>query len=207
MSINLTKGQKISLEKESGSKLSKITMGLGWDAVKTSKSEAPKKGFLSSLFGGNTSSEADDSIDLDASCVMFDVNKNIVDTVWFRQLVSNDGSVIHTGDNRTGSSDGDDEQINVDLARVPQSVNTLFFVVNSFTGQNFSQVANAYCRIVDADTNKEIAKYDLSCQGNHTAMAMTKIYRHNGDWKMHAIGENGSGATFEKLMPLMQNYL
>ena len=191
MSINLSKGQKISLEKEAGNKLSKVTMGLGWDVAKK------KGGFLGFLGGGGG------SVDLDASCIMFDDNKNQIDTVWFRQLNSKDGSVLHTGDNRTGEGDGDDEQIVVNLNKLPANVTNLFFVVNSFTGQNFSQIENAYCRIVDAISSKEVAKYNLSCQGSHNAMVMCKLSLQNGDWQMQAIGENGSGATFENLKPLM----
>lgn len=191
MSINLSKGQKISLEKEAGNKLTRITMGLGWDVAK-------KKGGFFGFLGG-----APQSVDLDASCVMFDSHKNIVDTVWFRQLRSKDGSIQHTGDNRTGEGDGDDEQIIVNLNQLPSNVTNLFFVVNSFTGQNFSQIENAYCRIVDAATNKELAKYNLSCQGSHTAMVMCKLYFQNNEWQMLAIGENGSGNTFDALKPLM----
>jgi tellurium resistance protein TerZ len=186
MSVNLQKGQKISLDKEAGGTLTKITMGLGWDAVKT-------KGFLG--FGGKT-----ETIDLDASCVMFDEANKPVDIVWFRQLKSRDGSIVHTGDNRTGAGDGDDEQIIVDLANVPASVKSLVFTVNSFTGQSFAQVENAFCRIVNTTNNKEVAKYNLSVQGAHTAQIMAKLYRHNGEWKMHAIGENGNGRTFDDLM-------
>jgi tellurium resistance protein TerZ len=189
MAISLVKGQKISLEKESGGSLSKVVMGLGWDAKK-----------VSGLFG---LIKKEQSIDLDASCVLFDENKGKLDEVWFRQLKSRDGSIVHTGDNRTGDGDGDDEQIIVDLAKIPTNVKTLVFVVNSFTGQNFSQIENAFCRIVNHTNNKEIARYNLSCQGNHTAMVMAKVYRHNNEWKMHAIGENCSGQTFNDLMPVM----
>jgi len=190
MGVSLVKGQKISLEKEAGGALTKVIMGLGWDAKKT-------KGFLG--FGSK-----EQSIDLDASCVLFDENKNKLDEVWFRQLKSKDGSIVHTGDNLTGDGEGDDEQIIVDLSRVPQNVKTLVFVVNSFTGQNFSQIENAFCRIVNHSNNGEIARYNLSCQGDHTAMVMAKVYRHNNEWKMHALGENCSGKTFEALMPVMQ---
>lgn len=193
MAVSLQKGQKISLDKEAGGALTKITMGLGWDAIKT-------KGFLG--FGAKT-----ESVDLDASCVLFDENNRPVDYVWFRQLKSKDGSIVHTGDNRTGAGEGDDEQIVVDLSRVPASVNSLVFTVNSFTGQNFSQVQNAYCRIVNAVNDSEVARYDLSVQGSHTAQVMAKLYRHNGEWKMHAIGENGSGRTFEELMPQITPHL
>jgi tellurium resistance protein TerZ len=194
MAVNLQKGQKISLEKEAGGALSRVTMGLGWDV-------AQKKGFFG--FGGGKG----DSIDLDASVVMFDEANRPVDVVWFRQLKSRDGSILHTGDNRTGAGDGDDEQIIVDLRTVPASVKSLVFTVNSFTGQNFSTVENAFCRIFDTNSNKEIARYDLSVQGSHTAQIMAKLYRHNGEWKMHAIGENGTGRTFDDLMPLIVPHL
>ncbi|MEJ7808197.1 MAG: TerD family protein [Telluria sp.] len=186
MSVNLSKGQKISLDKEAGGALTKITMGLGWDAIKS-------KG----LFGFGSKTE---SVDLDASCVLFDEANNAIDTVWFRQLKSKDGSIVHTGDNRTGAGDGDDEQIIVDLSRVPANVKSLVFTVNSFTGQSFAQVENAFCRIINAADNKEVARYDLSVQGPHTAQIMTKLYRHGGEWKMHAIGENGNGRTIEDLV-------
>ncbi|PHV08180.1 Tellurium resistance protein terZ [Janthinobacterium sp. BJB412] len=193
MSVNLQKGQKISLEKESGGALGKVTMGLGWDAIKT-------KGFL----GFGSKSEA---VDLDASCVMFDESNRPLDVIWFRQLKSRDGSVVHTGDNRTGAGDGDDEQINVDLNAVPAAARSLVFTVNSFTGQNFSQVENAYCRLLDAASGKEVARFNLSVQGSHTAQIMAKVYRHNGEWKMHAIGENASGRTFDDLLPLIVPHL
>ena len=187
MAVNLQKGQKISLDKEAGTGLSKIIMGLGWDVDK-------KKGFMG--FGGGSV-----DIDLDTSCLMFDEQGQMMDLVWFRQLQSKDGSIKHSGDNRTGAGEGDDEQIVVDLTRIPANVKSLVFTVNSFTGQNFSQVENAYCRIVNAGNNQEVARYNLSCQGNHSAQIMAKVYKHNGEWKMHALGENGNGRTFEELMP------
>jgi tellurium resistance protein TerZ len=193
MAINLEKGQKISLDKEAGVALSKIIMGLGWDAVKS-------KGFLG--FGGSAP-----DIDLDASCILFDEQGHPIDAVWFRQLKSKDGSITHTGDNRTGEGDGDDEQIVVDLTRVPANVKSLVFTVNSFTGQNFSQIANATCRIVNANDNKEVARFNLTALGSHNAQIMAKLYRHNGEWKMHAIGEIGNGRTFDELMPQITPHL
>ncbi|UVW29515.1 TerD family protein [Massilia sp. H6] len=194
MSVNLQKGQKISLDKEAGGALSRVTMGLGWDVAKS-------KGFFG--FGGGQGA----AVDLDASVVMFDESNRVVDTVWFRQLKSKDGSITHTGDNRTGAGDGDDEQITVDLSSVPGTVKSLVFTVNSFTGQNFSTVENAYCRLLNASNNQEVARFNLSVQGSHTAQIMAKLYRHGGEWKMHAIGENGSGRTFDDLMPLITPHL
>ena len=193
MAVNLQKGQKISLEKEAGGTLTSVVMGLGWDVAR-------KKGLFG--FGGGNQ-----SIDLDASCFMFDDNNRPVDLVYFGHLRSNDGSIQHSGDNRTGAGDGDDEQIAVNLARVPANIKSLVFTVNNYTGQDFSQVENAYCRLVDGQSGKEIARYDLSAQGSHNAQIMAKLYRHNGEWKMHAIGENGRGETPDLLLPLIAPHL
>ncbi|RBP44602.1 tellurium resistance protein TerZ [Roseimicrobium gellanilyticum] len=189
MPISLQKGQKISLEKEAGGTLTKIVMGLGWDAKK-------KKSF----FGLGSK---DQEIDLDASCALFDDQNRPMDIVYFGQLTSRDGSINHTGDNRTGAGDGDDEQIIVDLSRVSAGVKSLIFVVSSFTGQSFAEIENAFCRVINGSNNQELAKYDLSCNGSHTAMVMAKVYRHNNEWKMHAIGENAAGRTFQDLLPAM----
>lgn len=180
MSVSLIKGQKISLDKESGHSLNKVFMGLGWDAVK-------KGGFLGRLMGGG-------DIDLDASCVLFSADKQPLDVVYFGQLKSKDGSIRHSGDNLTGDGEGDDEIIYVTLADVPAEVNYLVFTVNSYRGQNFNEVANAYCRLVD-DRNAEIARYTISGGGDYTAMIMAKLYRHNGEWKMQAVGESMRGRT------------
>lgn len=187
MGVVLSKGQKISLDKEAGQKLDRVVMGLGWDTIK-------KKG----LFGLWESSQ---DVDLDASCLMFDGAHQLIDVVFFNHLKSEDGSVQHTGDNRTGAGEGDDEQISLSLSRVPLSVTSLVFVVNSFTGQDFSQIANASCRLINSNGNKELAVFNLSAQGSHTAQIMAKLYRHNGEWKMHAIGENARGRTFVDLVP------
>ena len=193
MGLSLVKGQKISLEKESGGGLTRVAMGLGWDPVKP-------KGIL----GFFTRPQ---EIDLDATCIMFDAGKNIVDVVWFRQLASKDGSIQHSGDNRTGAGDGDDETINVDLSRVPANVATLVFTINSFTGQTFDQIENAFCRLINLANNQEIAKYTLSGGGNVTAQIMAKVYRHDNEWKMAAIGEPANGQTFHDILPNITPFL
>lgn len=190
MSVSLSKGQKVSLSKD-GASLTRIFMGLGWDVAK-------KGGLLGGLFGAN------DEIDLDASCLVFDESGHLVDEIWFRQLKGMDGAVVHTGDNLTGAGDGDDETIKVDLAKLPATVKSLVFTVNSFRGQTFDKVANAYCRVVDDVSGKELAKFGLSDAGSHTGMLMAKIYRHNGEWKIHAIGEKTTGRTFHDMMPAIQ---
>jgi tellurium resistance protein TerZ len=192
MTVSLSKGQKVSLEKRGGGSLSRVRMGLGWDA-------AMKRG----LFGSRKQ-----SIDLDASALLFDAAGNLVDQVWFRQLDSRDGSVHHTGDNRTGAGEGDDESIQVDLSRVPATVNTLVFTVNSFTGQNFSQIENAYCRLLDETAgDAEIARYDLSGSGGHTAQIMAKVSRDGTGWSMTSLGIPASGRTFHDLVPAMAGHL
>ena len=193
MAVNLQKGQKISLNKEAGTTLSSVVMGLGWDVAK-------KKGLMG-MFGGNQ------EVDLDASCFMFNDQNELVDLVFFNHLRSEDGSVQHNGDNRTGAGDGDDEQIAVSLDRIPAHIKALVFTVSNYTGQDFSRVENAFCRLIDGQTGKEIARYDLSAQGNHTAQIMAKMYRHDGEWKMHAIGENSQGATPDKILPRIIPFL
>jgi tellurium resistance protein TerZ len=192
VSVNLSKGQRVSLTKSGGGTLTRVRMGLGWDAVK-------KRG----LFGGSKSQ----SIDLDASCLIFDANGNLVDQVWFNQLRSKDGAVTHTGDNRTGAGDGDDESIIVELGQLPGSVATLMFTVNSFTGQDFSQIENAYCRLIDETNGSELARFELSGSGQHTAQLMAKVSRDGLGWSMTAVGAITSGRTIHDLLPAVSAHL
>lgn len=189
MSVSLSKGQTVSLKKGDGGSLTHVRMGLGWDAVK-------KKGF----FGSKSQ-----SIDLDASAVLYDASKQVVDQVWFQQLKSKDGSVQHSGDNLTGDGDGDDESVTVHLDRLPANVTSIVFLVNSFTGQNFSQIENAFCRLVDETNGQEIARYDLTGSGTHTAQVMAKVSRDGSGWSMTAIGSIANGRTFKDLLPAIQS--
>lgn len=164
MTVSLAKGQQTSLVKPGGGSLTTVRMGLGWDPAK-------KKG----LFGRLKTQ----SIDLDASALLFDGGRNLVDAVWFNQLTSKDGAVRHTEDNLTGSSEGDDESIIVDLTRLPRQVTQIVFAVNSFTGQDFSQIENAFCRLIDQTTEVELARYDLSGSGQHNAQIMASDARRS----------------------------
>ena len=176
MTIDLKKGAKIELKKQDGTQLTKIFMGLGWDPA-----------------------EGRSSIDLDASCVMFE-GQTVKDTIWYRQLESRDRSVRHTGDNLTGHGDGDDEVINVDLTKVPANITSLVFTINSFTGQNFNQVKNCFARLVDSTTKVEFCRFNLAEKGSHTASVMVKVYRYQGAWKIAALGLPASGKTVEAVM-------
>ncbi|QTR49370.1 TerD family protein [Candidatus Thiothrix anitrata] len=193
MAVSLSKGQRISLEKTGGGGLSKVRMGLGWDPA-----EAPKKsGFFGSMFGGGAAAD----IDLDASCLLLDAQKNLLDVVWFRQLQSRDGSISHSGDNLTGEGDGDDEVIFVDLTRLPRNVAHLAFTVCSFRGQTFNEVAGAFCRLVDDSNNTEMAKFNLSDKGAHTGVVMAVVSRNGAGWEMKAVGTPTAGAVANDMMP------
>jgi tellurium resistance protein TerZ len=191
--VSLSKGQTVSLEKRGGGTMTRVRRGLGWDAIK-------KKGMFGKL--------KDQSVDLDASALLFDAGGRLVDQVWFQQLRSKDGSVQHTGDNRTGAGDGDDESIVVDLQSVPASITQIVFVVNSFTGENFSQIENAFCRLVDSTANDtELARYELTGSGTHNSQVMAKVSRAGSGWSMTAIGAIATGRTFQDLMPTVSQHL
>ncbi len=192
MAVNLSKGQSVSLKKSGGGSLRKVRMGLGWDAKK-----------VRSLFGR----EKEQAIALDASCLLFDGSKQLVDQVWFQQLRSADGALVHLGDNRTGAGDGDDESIVVDLAAVDPRVTSLVFVVNSYSGETFSQIENAFCRLVDSANEQEVARYELSGSGNHTAQIMAKVSRDGAGWSMTALGVRTEGRTIRDMVPAVTQVL
>ena len=189
MAVSLSKNQSVSLTKESGAAVTAVHVGLGWDAVKS-------KGIFG-MFGGGGG-----DIDLDASCLMLDNAGREVDTVWFRKLESSCGSVIHSGDNRTGAGDGDDEVITINLRRVPANVHHLAFTVNSFTGQNFTKVENAGVRILD-QAKKELANYNLAQKGEHTALFIASLSRNGDDWQFKAHGTPANGRTVESMIPMI----
>jgi tellurium resistance protein TerZ len=192
VSVNMQKGQAISLQKQDGGQLSVVRMGLGWKA-------AARRG----LFGSRTR-----EIDLDASAVLF-AERQPQDVVFFQHLKSDDGSVVHTGDNLVGGAGagGDDESILVDLQRVPVHITQIVFTVNSFTGQTFAEVTDAFCRLVDETNGQELARYSLGGGGTQTAQIMAKVYRSGGGWAMGAIGEPANGRTFQDLMPAIIPHL
>ena len=191
MSVSLSKKQTVSLSKTASNELTNITIGLGWDAAKK------KKGFFSSLLGGGS-----DDIDLDASCVLLDANSQPIDTVWFRQLKSNCGAVKHDGDNLTGDGDGDDEVIHVDLRALPVNVEYLAFTVNSFRGQTFDEVDNAFCRVLD-NKGVELTKFELSDHGKHTGILIASLRRQGGEWNFTAHGLASPGRTVDDMLPLI----
>lgn len=192
MTVSLSKGQSVSLTKADGGTLTKVRMGLGWDARK-----------VKTMFGR----QKDQAIDLDASCLMFDAQGALVDQVWFAQLRSKDGALVHLGDNRTGAGDGDDESIVVDLTVINPAVSTLVFVVNSYSGETFSQIENAFCRLIDAANEQEVARYELSGSGPHTAQIMAKVTRSGAGWTMTALGVRAEGKSIKDMLPAVKQVL
>lgn len=195
MSINLSKGQKINLSKEQAG-LRHIMVGLGWDEVQ----QAPK-GFLSSLF-----SAPKQDIDCDASAFLISEGKLYGggDVVYFGNLAHSTQCVIHQGDNLTGAGDGDDEQIFVDLANLPDVYEKIVFVVNIYQarerGQHFGLIRNAFIRLVDADTGREICKYNLSENySGMTAMIFGEVIKTDNEWQFNAIGQPTTDNSISEL--------
>lgn len=190
--VSLTKGQKVTLRKDGGVQLTQIRMGLGWDPIRKS----------GGMFGGSRSA----NIDLDASVILF-AGHQPFDTVYFGNLRTPDGSILHSGDNLTGEGEGDDEVINVNLPQIPPHVDTLLFLVTSYRGQTFEQVDNAFCRLVDSTTNAELARYTLRGGMPFTAMVMATIVRSGSDWKLQAIGEGLNAKTPGKALPHLGRFI
>ncbi|MFF9314548.1 TerD family protein [Streptomyces sp. NPDC014748] len=165
--VSLQKNQTVSLVKGGRPLLSQVKMGLGWEPA----------------FRG-----AD--IDLDASVIAYGPQRNHIDSCYFGKLAILNGAVKHSGDNLTGEGAGDDEVIVVDLGRIPQEVTGLVFTVNSFSGQKFTDVAKAYCRLLDAATDEELVRFDLTSAEPQTGVLMAKLIRqYSGEWEMTAMGD------------------
>ncbi|MFM2060773.1 MAG: hypothetical protein RLZZ507_443 [Cyanobacteriota bacterium] len=199
MAINLQKGQRISLSKEAPG-LTKMMCGLGWDVAKRSGG-----GFFRNFGGGH-------EYDLDASVICLDSNGKLTDKgniIYFGNLQHSSGGITHTGDNLTGAGDGDDEVIIIDLLRIPTEIAKLVFVINIYEcitrKQDFSQVENAFVRLVNVANNKELARYNLSGKeyNGMTGMVLAELYRHNNEWKMAAVG---NGVSVNGLGELVQSY-
>lgn len=188
MGIQLAKGQRIDLTKTNPG-LTKAIIGLGWDTNKYQ--------------GGH-------DFDLDASAFLVDSNnkcQNDHDFVFYNNLEHPSGSVVHTGDNRTGEGDGDDEQLIVDFTKIPPSVHRIGITVTihdaELRQQNFGQVSNAFVRLLDNANNQELLRFDLGEDFSiETAVVVCELYRHGKDWKFNAIGSGFSGG----LASLCRNY-
>lgn len=201
MAINLQKGQRVDLTKGNPG-LSKIMVGLGWDPVQSSGGGG---GFFGSLFGGGGGGA---NIDCDASVIMLGANDKLgsnKNVIYFGNLKSDDGSVQHSGDNLTGDGDGDDEQIWVDLSRVPANIQKLVFVVNIYDcvkrKQHFGMIRNAFIRVVNPSNNQELIHYNLTDNySGLTCLIAGEIYRHGNEWKFAAIGSGTNAASLSEVV-------
>ncbi|MFE4049673.1 TerD family protein [Streptomyces sp. YIM B13518] len=165
--VSLQKNQTVSLMKGGRPLLSQVRMGLGWEPAYRGK-----------------------DIDLDASVIAYGPQRNHIDSCYFGKLQIVNGAIRHSGDNLTGEGGGDDEVITVDLGRLPQEVSGLVFTVNSFSGQKFTEVAKAYCRLLDATTGEELVRFDLTSAEPQTGVMMAKLIRqYSGEWEMTAMGD------------------
>ena len=179
MAVSLSKGQKVDLTKGNPG-LTTVLVGLGWDVNK---------------YDGGA------DFDLDAAAFLTKDNDKVAsdeDFVFYNNLKHKSGAVEHMGDNRTGEGEGDDEEIKIDLAKVPASVAKIAFTVTidqaQERGQNFGQISNAYIRVVDVATNRELIRYDLGEDYSiETAVVVGELYRHGSDWKFNAIGSGFQG--------------
>ena len=180
MAINLQKGQRESI------KAPKFTIGLGWDT---------------------NSSTTGKEFDLDASAFILGENKKILSErhfIFYNNLKSPNEAVVHTGDNRTGEGEGDDEQIIVDLSKIEENATEICIVITIHKaeerGQNFGQVRNSFIRIFDTDTNEELLKYELEEDFSiETAVEFGRIYKRNGEWKFEAVGMGMKGGLQDYL--------
>jgi stress response protein SCP2 len=165
--VSLQKNQTVSLVKGGQPLLSQVKMGLGWEPAYRGK-----------------------DIDLDASVIAYGPQRNHIDSCYFGKLSIVGGAIKHSGDNLTGEGGGDDEVIVVDLGRLPQEVTGLVFTVNSFSGQKFTEVAKAYCRLIDAASGEELVRFDLTNAEAQTGVMMAKLIKQfSGEWEMTAIGD------------------
>lgn len=179
MTVSLSKGQKVDLTKTNPG-LTKVVVGLGWD---TNKYDG---GF---------------DFDLDSSVFLLGENGKVTtesDFVFYNNTTGGNGSVVHTGDNRTGEGEGDDEQVKINLSAVPANIQRIAFTITIHEAdkrnQNFGQVSNAYARIVNEDNGEELIRYDLGEDFSiETALVVGDLYRHNGEWKFSAIGSGYQG--------------
>lgn len=187
MAISLSKGGNVSLSKEAPG-LDQIMVGLGWDVRATDGKD----------------------FDLDASAFLLASSGKVrsdADFCFYNNMNAAGGAVIHQGDNRTGEGEGDDEQVQITLSKMPADVDKVAIVVTihegEANGQSFGQVSNAFIRLVDEKTGKEVVRYDLSEDAStETAMILGEVYRHGTDWKFRAVGQGFAGG----LGPLAKNY-
>jgi stress response protein SCP2 len=189
--IELTAGQELVLADADERPLTRLRLGLGWDKERTA---------------GAMGTGAPD-VDLDASAVQF-TGDQLFDLAFYNNLQTRDGSVVHLGDNQTGRGEGDDEVITVDLGRVYGKVDTIVFMVSSYQGHTLEWINRAYVRLVDeVDDDRELARFTLTAGVPQTGMAMAKLFRDGGGWRLRAIGEGIAAKIPTESVAALRPYL
>ena len=208
--------EKILLDKRSAQPITSLRMGLGWDPILKPEQVgfgARKMSWVAKLplisnYESIVKHFRDDSlVDLDASCIILDNDYDLIETVFFRNLISSDGAVRHSGDNLTGIGDGDDECIDIDLLKISENVRTLIFVVNSFSGQTFDLLSSSHCRVVEPSSQKELARVRLATKGKHTALMLARLLKSDNGWVFQSIDEPLNGNSYEEILPFLMEVL
>lgn len=174
--VSLRKNERVSLVKTGSPALTKVQLGLGWDPASGSK-----------------------SIDLDASAIVLNAAGKDIDLAWFMSKKACKGAVQHQGDNVTGQGDGDDEVILVDLGKLPAEAAAIVFTINSFSSHKFTDIKNAYCRLVDTATKAELVRFDLTDSKPSTGVFMCVLRRAGAAWEMEALGSFHDGRTVKAM--------
>lgn len=202
MALNLTKGTSLNLIKENGHRMTQFSVGLNWGTI-------PKRSFW------GTRQEA---VDLDGSVALFDAQNRCIDTIYYRQLLSMDKAVRHSGDELTGDSNGDDkkdnEVITLDLLKLNPSVEQAVFILNSYKGQDFATIPYAYARLYEGNMQRTVKSFaefnvaaDTKYQG-YVSMIMGKLYKKAGEWHFKTIGEPTQDTTLHQtIMTAQKLYL
>jgi len=202
MAIQVTKGQQVELTCADGNSLRQITVRLGWSARTITRN----------IFFGLFTRTKHVAVDLDASCLLFDENKNVLDAIWWNNFRSADEAVVHTGDDVDGGGKDTDpnETIRVHLDRIGADVSCIVFVVNSYSGEDFSGIPMAFASVNDSATQQEVARYDLHTDsGAHKGFIIAKVSRMESGWAFHAIGEHCTGRqqTIQDIQAQARNHV
>lgn len=187
--IELSRGQEWTPETESGEPVTRLRLGVGWDQERNA---------------GPAGAARD--VDLDASVVQF-MGEQLFDLAFYNNLATRDGSVVHRGDNRTGSGDGDDEVIDLDLGRVYAKVDTIVLLVSSYQAHTLDWIDNAYCRLVDAADDTELARFTLTSGVAQTGLVLATITRSDGGWRIRARGEGVAVTVPTKAVAALRPFL
>jgi tellurium resistance protein TerZ len=197
--LNLTKGTSLNLVKENGHRMTQFSVGLNWGVIQ-------KKSFW------GTRQEA---VDLDGSVALFDAQKRCIDTVYYRQLLSLDKAVRHSGDELTGDSNGDDKQdnetITLDLLKLNPSVEQVVFILNSYKGQDFATIPYAHIRLYEGTARRMVtsfAEFNVAAESKYqgyVSMIMGKLYKQGGEWHFKTIGEPTRDETLHQTIVTAQN--